>query len=460
MKESTPGGHLISVGSSERSGMNLRSALRPIRNAVILLLVLWVAFIGAQLIGAAVPDRPIAQQLQQSIADGLYERSYPPNGVGGQHDAYTDCVAAGTGLGEEAMSVWERALMMPRIASCTNGGVEAINAIAAGEDPAHQLYLRYWAGYAAVFRPALAVGGMAAMNAVALSALALGLFAMWTALSRRTSPLIAAALSLPLLLTSDVLATPGGSSEHALSLGVAFGGVAAVAWASSRGLAMIFLTSVGAGAVFNFFDLLNNPNLAWTLAAAAGALCLAARGASASSVAASAGVAAAGWMTGFAAAFIERWITAILAAGPDAALEQVVENVANRSGLGDQSGQPVETGFGHGSWANVMFYADMPLSRIGTALVLLFTVVCLALAIRGAGRTAALTFLAAASPSLVVPLWYEVMSNHSQIHAFFMYRAIPAAAGVVLAAAVTVLLVSRTASRGRGMASNAEAASQ
>ena len=36
----------------------------------------------------------------------------------------------------------------------------------------------------------------------------------------------------------------------------------------------------------------------------------------------------------------------------------------------------------------------------------------------------------------MVPAWYEVLSNHSQVHAFFTYRSVPAAVGVVVAASV------------------------
>ncbi|GGH37569.1 hypothetical protein [Microbacterium album] len=429
--------------------MSGNAIVRLARDTAILLGVLWVAFIALQWAGAAVPDRAIAQQLTASIEQGLYERSYPPNGVGGKHDAYTDCVVAGTGLGEESMSAWERGLLVPRISSCTNGGVEQIRALARGEDVEHHLYLRYWAGYTVLFRPALALGGMAAMNAVSLFALACALFAMWWVLSRRTSPLVAAALTLPLLGTSDVLVTPGGSAEHALSLATAFAGVALAAWASTRGLPALFLAAVAAGAVFNFFDLLNNPNLAWVLTAAAGPLCVAFRGGTPRRMALAALSGAAGWMIGFAAAFVQRWTTAALAAGPDAALKQVVENVAVRSGLADRPDDTVVRGLGQGTWANLAYYADMPLARVAAVAVVVAIIALLFVAARRSGARAIWMFATAALPAAVVPLWYEVMTNHSQIHSFFMYRAVPAAIGVVLAAAITALVVTRTAVEGQ-----------
>ena len=41
-----------------------------------------------------------------------------------------------------------------------------------------------------------------------------------------------------------------------------------------------------------------------------------------------------------------------------------------------------------------------------------------------------------AAPALIVPLWYEVLSNHSQVHAFFTYRSVAAAVGIGVAACV------------------------
>jgi putative effector of murein hydrolase LrgA (UPF0299 family) len=66
--------------------------------------------------------------------------------------------------------------------------------------------------------------------------------------------------------------------------------------------------------------------------------------------------------------------------------------------------------------------------------VLLAVLVALTLARHGVRGLA--TFAAVALPALVVPAWYCVLSNHSQIHAFFVYRSLPAAVGVLLLAGV------------------------
>ena len=50
-------------------------------------------------------------------------------------------------------------------------------------------------------------------------------------------------------------------------------------------------------------------------------------------------------------------------------------------------------------------------------------------------RVRILPTLRLAWPVLIPILWFELLSNHSQIHAFFVSRSMAAAIGVVLAAA-------------------------
>ncbi len=51
-----------------------------------------------------------------------------------------------------------------------------------------------------------------------------------------------------------------------------------------------------------------------------------------------------------------------------------------------------------------------------------------------------------AAPALLVPAWYEVLSNHSQVHAFFTYRSVPAALGVLVAACLVAATRPRSTS--------------
>ena len=51
--------------------------------------------------------------------------------------------------------------------------------------------------------------------------------------------------------------------------------------------------------------------------------------------------------------------------------------------------------------------------------------------------------LMVALPAAVVPLWYEALRNHSQLHAFFVYRCIPVALGILMFAGMIGFRVAR-----------------
>ena len=50
-------------------------------------------------------------------------------------------------------------------------------------------------------------------------------------------------------------------------------------------------------------------------------------------------------------------------------------------------------------------------------------------------------------PAAVIPFWYVVVSNHSQIHMFFVNRGVPAALAVLTAACLLVAARPRTTER-------------
>ena len=55
-----------------------------------------------------------------------------------------------------------------------------------------------------------------------------------------------------------------------------------------------------------------------------------------------------------------------------------------------------------------------------------------------AGRFPMVPFLLLSAPVLLVPVWFELFSAHTQIHVHFAYRYVPLVLSVVLWAAVTV----------------------
>jgi len=212
----------------------MRSLVPELPRLVGLVVVLQVVFCVLLVIGAAVPDRPIVERLSTDVATGSYGPSGEPDGQGGRATSFTDCVAAGTGLGGPNLSAFERAVRMPRLQSCEKGARQ-IDRLQRGEELGSGLaYFRYWAGYSVLTRPVLAAGGMDAMRLVAGGLFGMALIAMVLAVSRVTGVVYMLALTTPMLLSSNVLSVPATAFSHALSLAVIFGGVAAVASASRR----------------------------------------------------------------------------------------------------------------------------------------------------------------------------------------------------------------------------------
>lgn len=402
----------------------------------LLLIGLQALFFTLNLAAATVPEQRIAQMLVEDLRTGSYpDTNYRPNGVGGRFDLFTDCVVAGTGIGRPDLGPLERSLLMPRITPCV-GGEEVIPLIARGQYTTSGSYLRYWAGYTFITKPALALAGMDGMRITSALILSGGLAALLIVAARRLGIWCSPLVILPLLASADLAVVASGSALHSMMIGVAFGGAALVLWAAGRSGTAVGLTALAAGSVYCYLDLLSNPPMAWmfvtALAAAGGFL------AGGPARAARLGtIAAAAWISGFALTWLVRWLLAVIAFGMDVVLEQVGGKVLERlSGEHEK----VSTAFGAGLVRNLRTWSEMPLATTVAILGAVAIVVLLALAVRAHGVAAVGAWAVLVLPIMIVPLWYTVLSNHSQLHAFFTYRAIPAAAGWALAASALVAL--------------------
>jgi hypothetical protein len=138
------------------------------------------------------------------------------------------------------------------------------------------------------------------------------------------------------------------------------------------------------------------------------------------------------WPAAFAVTWLARWVVAGAFLGVPETLEVVRRNVGIRTG-GDHAG--VSEAFGAGVRRNVTYWWEVvPTSGLVLSGCLLAAGVGLVLALRrgGPARWGAAAVLAL--PALAVPFWYTVLSNHSQIHAFFVNRGVAAALAVLTAA--------------------------
>jgi hypothetical protein len=401
--------------------------------------VLQLVFLGLLVAAAAVPDRSIVEDLAADVRTGAYGRDGAPDGMGGRSTSYTDCVSAGTGLGRPDYSAFERAVRMPRLSSCEDGG-EQIQALARGEnaeDP--QDYFRYWAGYTVITRPVIALAGMDGARLVSGALFGLSLIVMVLSLSRVTNTAYALAITAPLLVSTNILSVPSSGFSHALSLAATFGGVALVAWACRFSDRLMLCAVAASACVFNFVDLLTTPALAWAMTAAAVGAATFAASASTARTLRTVLVAGAVWPAAFAITWVSRWLIAAAYLGWDYVWDTVLGIARFRVGGAYVT---VSQTFGAAIPRNWATWRELP---VMPELVLLVAVAASAWALVVAWRRFGVSRVLAAgvlaAPALVVPVWLIVLSNHSQIHDHFVYRTVPAALGVVLGACVLAATV-------------------
>ena len=410
-------------------------------------LLVQAAMFGLLMVGAAVPDMAVAARLSEDVDAGRYGPPTLEDRMGGTADTFTECVVAGTGLGAPELGIVQRAALMPRLESCA-GGEEQIRVLAAGgQDDAAAYYFRYWAGYTAFTKPLIALFGLGGLRVLVGAALLAGLGALVWAIRRTVSLAAAVALVAPLVLASNVMSTPSTSLSHALAIATYLAGAGGTALAAARSLAWGLFAVGMSAAAFCFIDLLTTPAAGWMLSTSVIAGVTWSKSARLRETALAAILAGALWPVVFGATWVTRWIIAVPVAGFDVVRRDVAEKVLFRSS-GDYEG--VRSGFGAPTSVNVDYWLDhISTAQVTTLAVVMVVAVVLGLLCRrsladgGNALSALLAVGIIGSPAAIAVVWYEALSNHSQIHEFFTYRNIPIALGVVAFAALAALAAGR-----------------
>ncbi|MFF0989773.1 hypothetical protein [Kocuria nitroreducens] len=430
--------------SAGREGLRSRLApLLPWAQGLGMLLVLQFALFGLLTAAQAVPDRPIVENLLAAVEDGTYGPHGTIDRMGGPADTFTECVVAGTGLGASPEeSAFSRAVRMPRLATC-GGGPEQLRALSEGAVLTDNDYYKYWAGYTVLTRPVLALTGLEGLRIVSGTLMVLALGGAFLAVRARTSTAVALALTLPYLAGTNLLSTPSTSFSQSISIAFIFLSVVLAALGAGRSPRTAHAGVALGAALFCFVDLLTTPAVPWAMSAfVVGAAVWCRTGALRETVVA---VLLSGlvWPVAFAVTWLARWVIAGAFLGVPATLEVVRRNVGIRTG-GDHSG--VSEAFGAGVRRNLVYWWEVvPTSGLVLTGCLLAAGVGLVLALRRGGPARWMVAAVLALPALAVPFWYTVLSNHSQIHAFFVNRGVAAALAVVAAACLAAAVRPRTA---------------
>lgn len=379
-------------------------------------------------VGALVPDDRIAASLQTAREDGRIGEDYPSDLRGGMIDRFTECYGFGIGLADEAGgSALREALTDPAIGSC--GPLTAwLETQPPRPEPAF-LYHRYWHGYTIVTRPLLATTGSVGVSAargLGLLALLAGAAAFGWAVSRATRPAVGALAIAPLLLTTNVV-IGSLNTLHGLATGWALASAAAVLeLGRRRDDRALLAAAVVSGAGFAFIDLLTVPPLAWMAVGWAGLLAVRPTDATAGAALRPAARAGTTWFLGYAGMWAAKWLLTATVLGLGNVLEDVTETAGLRVG-GEFEGGADRVG---GAIARNLAWWVGPVPRlVALALVL----VCAAVVVWRWRRTDVHRWLLLASPVAILPVWYELLRNHSQLHAWFTYRSLGLASGILLA---------------------------
>lgn len=391
-----------------------------------------------------------ARLRQDVLSGGLGPSNYVPGPYGHHLDMYTECIALSAGtIPPGNTSALTRALEHPFVSGMVGGGSDPCGALAThlrDERVAVQIepYMRYWHGYDVYLRPMLRLGIpqklVRYLNLVVVTVLCIGLMHAFAQLL----PLpVMASLLVTFFLTADLFAVPLVTA-HAVGLMVCL----ATAWVAAAYLRFrpddiggVRWIAVFSGAVFAFVDFLVNPPL--TPALLMFVVIAVTRwnrpDASARSLLLSSSSVGLTWFVSYATTWAGKWIASGLVLGPQMVFDEVFANILKRTVGNPHSelqrtvpwhiGAPTLANIEVLSWTLLALFLAAAAAMLATA------------AIRGRfSSERARDFLVVASPALVPVLWLELLRNHSLVHSLFVFRNLGLSLGIIVAAAMFVLL--------------------
>lgn len=414
---------------------SVRSTGRPWLDRAIVASAL---FVGLPLVGLAgmvvadnVPDRWVMDRLFEGVSTGsLDAEDYGVGIAGGRVDEFTECIAITVLVGDaDGVGTLESAIRAPTLGKCSEA-VPRIVGWAEGEGLRRNYdYYRYWHGHGLVLRPSVALFGVAATRLLAAAALVVSVLALARATSRRLGLPAAVALVGPLVASTDFVDLPS-VLPHALSMTLLLGTAAFVVDRPPRSTWALLAVAAASGAAFVYVDLFPLPSAAWTMfvvAAGIGAVAL-----PAAPLLGRMALAGGGWILGYAWMWFTKWVFAAMVVGVDTVRSVIRYQIELRLD-GEQAS--VEDRVFASIERNVEEWWNQPLTWLVAATAVV-AVAASVIRIRRSGASGEWPVRAVlALPAAIPFVWYEVLSNHSQVHAWLTYRSVAVALGVVVMAA-------------------------
>ena len=403
----------------------LMLVLGPILGALILL--------GSQL----VPDDVIVDKLVRAHETGaLDENSYHTSGFGDLIDRFTECAALTVGVDErDGYGALNSAVRNYVPTSGCSGMYSTLIALRADQQPTGgtEIY-RYWFGSAAIVRPVLAVSDMPTTRAVVAILLYLPTVLLFSCATRVFGWWPTIMLLGPLVVATDFVVLPESIPQALAIASAIFSLLLSLRYVSSNpDLSSTLFASLASGMVVAFFDLLVAAPVSISLTAAVlAAVLYCERGTSMRTSLSGGLVSAFAWAFGYGWMWASKWLITMPYEGARTVLANVRGAAAWRMNGAEGT---VDRTFGAPIERSIEYFLDRPLGPLAVVVVLVSGGV--ALGKEGRYRVAAARMCGIALiPTVCALVWYTVFSNHTQVHVWFMYRAVAALLGIVGFAAV------------------------
>lgn len=389
----------------------MKFQLKPLCRAVLLVLALQPVYLLALVATDYVAPPELRRERMQNM---------PPTPA----VETEDCVGLGVGL-EPGAAGWRNAIWAARPLSSGNPCQSIPAAIANKPEVTWLPYPRYWHGYRVVMDPLTAWLSPYPYRYVMLAALIAAL--TWFAFELRSlvGADAATALIVPTVILTDLWVV-WNYGVHAIAITLIFAGSAFFARKARHPDRDLILTAMLLGSLFNYIDFLHNvpwqPLLIAFVALAAGR-----RGPETFGIVVA-------WFAGWSLTFASKWAIAC-AAG--ASWNDIFEVILYRLN-GDAPGF-----VRHHFLASTEKVLSYLFDQTHVTMLVLVLLPTLLLPVR---RLNLKRFALLSSPLLIPFVWFETLSNHTQIHAWITYRPLGSCLGILIAAAILASRGSKTTS--------------
>lgn len=393
--------------------MPSRTLISLLLAAVLVVLLQPLYFLSMANLDRLVSHDGTWRHIRQAFDSGVLQpgwhshRSYIHGG-----DRFTDCYSLGDGL-QPGVTALNAGIVAARPSSDTRHSCEDLRDAAQDPQSAQWVqYARYWHGYRLYSAPiasALPILALKFINLIVLFGAAV-IFFWQSAKLIGIQPTVL--LCSPVLFCSDFVRiwqiTPHTVSTVVILTGAATFVYAIRIKASDR---VLILLVAAAASAFNFVDFLLNPPWMPMLIA----FFLVASGRKAGFALLCIGT----WFGAYAVTWAAKWGFAATVYPPFDFKRDVLDIAAFRVA---------------GDYRNVLHFPFAATLAVLKATLLSWGMI-VAVPLLLIRRVTLIPSLQTAWPALIPIAWFEVLSNHSQIHAFFVSRSMAAAFGVVLASA-------------------------